>query len=126
VNGIADDPTAGRFVRAPQLIEQEDSQAVPQESPAKSNKNKRKRKRDEEENNGNGQEKKLKEQASAAVENEVKEPVTYGNKLRESLKGSRFRFLNEQMYKQKGEIFKKDPTAFDAHEKVTAIKSHNG
>jgi ribosomal RNA-processing protein 8 len=117
---IADDPTAGRFVRAPQLIEQEDSTAVPQESPAKSKKNKRKRKRDEEvEENGNGPEKKLKEQAAAVVENEVKEPVTYGDKLRESLKGSRFRFLNEQMYKQKGEesmeIFKEDPTAFDAY-----------
>lgn len=44
---------------------------------------------------------------------------SFGAKLRESLKGSRFRFINEQMYTQSGkesfDIFKEDPTAFEAY-----------
>lgn len=55
---------------------------------------------------------KLKDEKSSA-------PASLGDKLRESLKGSRFRFLNEQMYTQTGQqslaIFKEDPTAFDAY-----------
>lgn len=118
---IEDDPTAGKFVRAPKFFEQEVPEAKLQESPVKSKKNKKKRKRDAEvDNNGETEtpEKKLK-QAPEEAESGAKEPVTYGDKLRESLKGSRFRFLNEQMYKQEGaksmEIFKEDPTAFDAY-----------
>lgn len=117
-----EDPNAGRFVRAPEYYEQQVSETVPADSPVKSKKDK-KRKHEKNGVNGDSPEapgkKKLKKQPAVEVVAEVKEPATYGDKLRESLKGSRFRFLNEQMYKQKGEeslqIFKEDPTAFDAY-----------
>jgi ribosomal RNA-processing protein 8 len=45
--------------------------------------------------------------------------LSFADKLRENLKGSRFRFLNEQMYKTKGseaqKLFKTDSTAFGAY-----------
>lgn len=113
------DPNAGRFVRPPGYLKPEEDEAVQEKTPGKKKKNKRKH----EVSSDNGQssdgitpEKKVKVQPT---ENGVTEPITYGDKLRESLKGSRFRFLNEQMYTQKGEeslkIFKDDPTAFDAY-----------
>lgn len=46
-------------------------------------------------------------------------PQTYEEKLRESLKGSRFRFINEQLYSQPSQesmkIFEEDNTAFSAY-----------
>lgn len=112
-----DDPNAGRFVRAPKYFEQQDPESAAQDSPVKLKKNKKRK----HEKNGDDAApgKKIKEQEPPTADTESKELVTYGDKLRESLKGSRFRFLNEQMYKQKGEeslqIFKEDPTAFDAY-----------
>jgi ribosomal RNA-processing protein 8 len=111
------DPNAGRFVRAPKFIEQEGNS---QETPSKKKKNKRKRKHDEvgvaESSDQETPEKKKKVEN---IQNGVKPPVNYSDKLRESLKGSRFRFLNEQMYTQSGEdslkTFQEDPTAFDAY-----------
>lgn len=122
-----DDPNAGKFVRAPKFYGLEDSDGTPKESPSKIKRNKRKRKL--EENNINNEqssdgitpEKKLKPNnvPAAAVEVVKDQPTTFGDQLRESLKGSRFRFLNEQMYKQSGkesmEIFKEDETAFTAY-----------
>lgn len=56
----------------------------------------------------------------------IKQPATqssdkasFSQKLRDNLKGSRFRFINEQLYQNNGkvafEIFKKDPEAFNAY-----------
>jgi ribosomal RNA-processing protein 8 len=46
-------------------------------------------------------------------------PKTYEESLRESLKGSRFRFINEQLYTQPSNeamrIFEEDETAFTAY-----------
>lgn len=122
---IDEDPEAGKYVRAPKSDDFEVPEDVPQESTAKSKKNKRKHEAIEN-NNGEVQsadeitpEKKLKKQhAPAAVEVE-KPPSSFGDQLRENLKGSRFRFLNEQMYKQPGnesmKIFQEDSTAFEAY-----------
>lgn len=120
-----DDPNAGKFVKAPKFYGLEDSEGSPKESPSKIKRNKRKRKHEEINNNdqssdGITPEKKIKPQNIATnVEATKGQPSTYGEQLRESLKGSRFRFLNEQMYKQSGkesmEIFKEDETAFTAY-----------
>lgn len=44
---------------------------------------------------------------------------TFTQQLRENLKGSRFRFINEQLYQTEGKaafaLFKKDPEAFQAY-----------
>ena len=114
------DPNAGRFVRPPGYTKPEENDSIEEKTQGKKKKNKRKHEVSVAENgessDGITPEKKVKVQL---VENGVTEPITYGDKLRESLKGSRFRFLNEQMYTQKGEeslkIFKDDPTAFDAY-----------
>jgi ribosomal RNA-processing protein 8 len=124
---IEEDPNAGKFVRAPKYYGLEDSDAAQQESPTKEKKNKRKRKHEQVEATPNGsspEEKKIpekrvkKQEIQAAVETE-KHPVSYQEQLRESLKGSRFRFLNEQMYKQSGKesmkLFQEDETAFEAY-----------
>lgn len=119
-----DDPNAGKFVKAPKFYGLE-SDETPEESLLKINKNKRKRKHEEKNNNeqssdGITPEKKLKpNKLSVPVEAAKDQPTSFGDQLRESLKGSRFRFLNEQMYKQSGkesmEIFKEDETAFTAY-----------
>lgn len=118
-----ENPEAGKYVRAPKFYDTEDPEDVPQESTAKSKKNKRKRKHESVENNissdGVTPEKKQKQQVEKPPPEAEQQPQSYGDKLRENLKGSRFRFLNEQMYKQPGEesmkIFKEDPTAFAAY-----------
>jgi hypothetical protein len=50
---------------------------------------------------------------------EDKSPQSYGESLRESLKGSRFRFINEQLYTQSSQesmrTFEEDQTAFSAY-----------
>ena len=114
------DPNAGRFVRPPGYLKPEEDEKVQEKTTGKKKRNKRKHEVSAAENglssDGITPEKKVKVQTA---EDDVTEPITYGDKLRESLKGSRFRFLNEQMYTQKGEeslkIFKDDPTAFDAY-----------
>lgn len=44
---------------------------------------------------------------------------SFSHQLRENLKGSRFRFINEQLYQSEGkaalEFFRKDPEAFEAY-----------
>jgi ribosomal RNA-processing protein 8 len=46
-------------------------------------------------------------------------PLSYQDKLRESLKGSRFRFINEQLYSNPSveavKIFEEDESAFTAY-----------
>lgn len=46
-------------------------------------------------------------------------PKTYEEKLRDSLKGSRFRYINEQLYTQSSsdsmKIFNEDETAYGAY-----------
>lgn len=124
---LEDDPNAGKFVRAPKYYGLEDSSgaelAVP-ESPVKTKKNKRKRKHEEVDTNGHSTdglfpEKRVKKQHDPVPIINEKPTDSYGDKLRESLKGSRFRFLNEQMYKQTGKesmkVFQEDETAFDAY-----------
>lgn len=96
-SAIEEDPNAGKFVRAPKFYGLEDPDDEPHESQANNKNNERKRKHDEVHNNGQSSdgitpEKKLKKQ----VERQQGDSITsYGDKLRESLKGSRFRFLNE-------------------------------
>lgn len=112
----------GRFVRPPGYFNKITAESSDNElaSPApvdKSSKKNRKRKHDKVEplngqsSDGITPEKKSKQQKPSAI--------SFGDKLRESLKGSRFRFLNEQMYTQTGkesyQIFKEDPSAFDAY-----------
>lgn len=117
------DPEAGKFVRAPKFYGLEDPDGT-QETTSDSKKNKRKRKHDKvvknliESSDGITPEKKLKGDIAPDAE-QSKHRTTFADKLRENLKGSRFRFINEQMYKQTGEdsmrIFKEDPTAFEAY-----------
>lgn len=118
-------PEVGKYVRAPKDDDLGVQQATSPESNGKTKKNKRKRKHEKVEGNNNIQssdgitpEKKLKKQNVAPVVASDR-PASFSDKLRENLKGSRFRFLNEQMYKQPGEesmkIFQEDETAFEAY-----------
>lgn len=97
-SAIEEDPNAGKFVRAPEFYGLEDPTVEPQESAANDKNNKRKRKHDEVNNDGQSSdgitpEKKVKKQPEKQQgSNSIS---SYGDKLRESLKGSRFRFLNE-------------------------------
>lgn len=119
------DPEAGKYVKAPKH-DPDDPAEVSTETKAKLKKNKRKRKHESVETTNNNQssdgitpEKKLKKQHEPATVIAADRPTSFGDQLRENLKGSRFRFLNEQMYKQPGEesmkIFQEDKTAFDAY-----------
>jgi ribosomal RNA-processing protein 8 len=125
-----DDPNAGKFVRAPKYYGLEDSESSLQESPSKEKRKKLKRKHEQAAPTTNGSspderavpKKKLKEQPPVPTQSQPEDddrPVSYQEKLRESLKGSRFRFLNEQMYKQSGKesmkLFQEDETAFEAY-----------
>ena len=53
------------------------------------------------------------------VQKEISKPLSYEEKLRESLKGSRFRFINEQLYSNPSaeamKIFDEDESAFTAY-----------
>lgn len=122
---IDDDTEAGKYVRAPKH-DPDDPAEASTETKVKVKKSKRKRKHESIETNNNNQssdgitsEKKLKKQHEPATAIVTDRPTSFGDKLRENLKGSRFRFLNEQMYKQPGEesmkIFQEDKTAFDAY-----------
>lgn len=115
----------GRYVRPPNYFENINNQKDSEEDeeippPDKVEKKIRKRKHEKVEalngqsSDGITPEKKLKPKI------QVPESLSsFGAKLRENLKGSRFRFINEQMYTQTGkesfEIFKEDPTAFEAY-----------
>jgi ribosomal RNA-processing protein 8 len=118
-SAIEEDPQAGKYVRAPKYYGLEDSDGAVEESPKESKKNKRKRKHEAIENGNSTDEvtpeKKMKKQQQVPAP----VPSSFGDKLRENLKGSRFRFLNEQMYKQSGiesmKLMKEDPTAFEAY-----------
>ena len=54
-----------------------------------------------------------------ATQEENSKPLSYEEKLRESLKGSRFRFINEQLYTNPSaeamKIFEEDESAFTAY-----------
>lgn len=126
-SAIEEDPDAGKYVRAPEYYGLKEANEAPQESREESSstakKNMRKRKHETIEDASNQQsssdeiapEKKVKNISA----DQVKAASSFGDKLRESLKGSRFRFLNEQMYKQSGQKslqdFKEDETAFEAY-----------
>lgn len=119
---MEEDSNAGKWVRAPKFYGLEESDDVPQETSIDKNKKNRKRKHEPEAVNESSPdekkipEKKLKKQSPPVVPTA---PVSYQEQLRESLKGSRFRFLNEQMYKQSGresmKLFQEDETAFEAY-----------
>lgn len=122
---IDDNPEVGKYVRAPKYSDPEDSEIKETKSKA-AKKNKRKRKHESLETNNNNQssdgvtpEKKQKNQHVAPPIVVKDQPTSFGDKLRENLKGSRFRFLNEEMYKQTGKesmkIFQEDETAFSAY-----------
>lgn len=96
-SAIEEDPNAGKFVRAPKFYGLEDFDDELQESSAKDRNSKLKRKHDEVHNNGQSSDgitpqKKLKKQVDKQQGDSI---ASYEDKLRESLKGSRFRFLNE-------------------------------
>lgn len=118
------DPEAGKFVRAPRFYGLEDDDNVEQfSSEVKQVKNKRKRKHEETngtlESDGITPEKKAKKGVQPSANDELQQPLSYSDKLRESLKGSRFRYINECMYKQTGsdslKLFAEDPSAFEAY-----------
>lgn len=106
------DPNAGKYVRAPKFYSLEDTDVIQDVSPRKKKRNKLKRKLEAESSDEITPEKKLKKAPE-------ERPSSFADQLRENLKGSRFRFLNEQMYKQTGEesmkIFREDETAFRAY-----------
>ena len=121
---VEEDSEAGKYVRAPKYYDLEESDGHQDETTTISKKNKGKRKHNSVENHseqssdGITPEKKSKKQnGSSSAANESQ--TSFADKLRENLKGSRFRFLNEQMYKQSSkeskEIFKEDETAFEAY-----------
>lgn len=126
---IEDDPSAGKFVRAPKYYGLDHS--YEDDQPTKK-KNKNKRKHEVEVNDssdGATPMKKIKKQSQPEQEEEPAGVKSFGDNLRESLKGSRFRFLNEQMYKQTGresmKVFQEDDTAFEAyHEGYRAQVKH--
>ncbi|XP_055598597.1 ribosomal RNA-processing protein 8-like [Uranotaenia lowii] len=123
----------GKFVRAPPPIEEQT------ESPEITNGKSKKRKRTLSEPTGaqpqnengtkskkgkkqKGTEKLNQSLPSKAAENgspEIEKPSSFRDRLMDSLKGSRFRFLNEQLYRTTGEearkMFQEDPGAFQAY-----------
>lgn len=110
------DSVGGKYVRAPKYFEDEIKSNQLVESDSEVNRKKRKRKlRKTSDNSPVVPEKKVK----PGVETEHSQHNNFGDTLRDNLKGSRFRFLNELMYKQKGKesmsLFKDDPTAYDAY-----------
>uniref|UniRef100_A0A8D8MW57 Ribosomal RNA-processing protein 8 n=1 Tax=Culex pipiens TaxID=7175 RepID=A0A8D8MW57_CULPI len=118
----------GRFVRAPAATEET-------EVPSKKSRKRAAAESTQElhSKNQNGKLKKSKEGQPNQVESQkvpakngtrkqngsVVPPTDFRSKLVESLKGSRFRFLNEQLYKTTGEeakkLFHQDPAAFQAY-----------
>ncbi|XP_055627523.1 ribosomal RNA-processing protein 8 [Toxorhynchites rutilus septentrionalis] len=120
----------GKFVRAPQA----NGKVEQPHSPPKDKCKPSKRKADiaiEKLESGTAKAKKLKQKkrenhvhdTKAGQTRNVKQsnnaPANLRDKLVESLKGSRFRFLNEQMYKTTGDearkLFSQDPSAFQAY-----------
>jgi ribosomal RNA-processing protein 8 len=88
-----------------------------EDSPVKVSKNDRKRKHSKSSEVPEKKLKKIHETVPAPAPAPV--PQTYQDKLRESLKGSRFRYINELLYTQKSQeamrIFDEDGTAFEAY-----------
>lgn len=114
-----EEANCGLFVRAPKFYGLEDPD---KDAPIKTKNKKLKRTHEESEGTEDrtNKLKKLKKQTiQAAPVESTQEPTSFADQLRENLKGSRFRFLNEQMYKQTGEesmkIFKDDETAYSAY-----------
>ena len=98
---------AGKYVKAPIYDE-------PETKTKKAMKNKRKLTEESEETNL------LKKKTKLPHEEVLKTgPFSFQDKLKNNLLGSRFRFLNEQMYKSKGEeafkLFKEDASAFESY-----------
>ncbi|CAO1424564.1 unnamed protein product [Diamesa hyperborea] len=114
------DSVGGSFVRAPQFYNQKEETSA--ESVPEKTKNKRKRKHEKNGSKGDQDG----NDSTPEVPKKMKKPQeddqsakSFQDKLRENLKGSRFRFLNEIMYKQSGsqslQLLKSDPTAFTAY-----------
>lgn len=106
------DSVGGRFVKAPKFSNDE------MEPPAELSKSKsKKRKQDQINQEESNQTKKLKK--SDKTNDSSSSNSSFADKLRENLKGSRFRFINEQMYKTTGsdakKLFKDDPGLFEAY-----------
>lgn len=110
----------GRFVKAPKYSDDDEG---PHSQKVKAKKN-RKRKQEEDApevpvQNAAKKQKKIKETEVQSNAVDSTSSPSFVDKLRENLKGSRFRFLNEQMYKTTGsdaqKLFKEDSTAFEAY-----------
>jgi len=115
------DSEPGKYVKAPKYYGLEDPDKDQHKSPPVDGKNNRKRKHAEVNINKNEEsgetvknKKKLKHSAPKESGSD-----SYADQLRENLKGSRFRFLNEQMYKQSSkesvDLYKEDKEAFKAY-----------
>lgn len=114
------DSVGGSFVRAPQFYNQKEETSA--ESVPDKTKNKRKRKHEKNgstgDQDGNDSTPEVPKKMKKQQEDE-QSAKSFQDKLRENLKGSRFRFLNEIMYKQSGsqslKLLQDDPTAFTAY-----------
>lgn len=113
----------GKFVRAPKFYGLEES-SPEEESPVKSQTRKeRKRKNghktDDDDKIPSKRIKHVHNKEATQVDLATKSPSTLEDKLRESLKGSRFRFLNEQLYTSTSvdavKLFDEDESAFTAY-----------
>lgn len=113
-----DSSTPGRFVRAP----------LPEEEFTTAKSLKRKSSECVENLNGAPKNQKRKIQSASALKRNaasnpqvpnVTKPTNFRDKLVDSLKGSRFRFINEQLYRTTGteakRLFQEDPSAFQAY-----------
>lgn len=109
------------YFRAPKFYGLEESD---DDTPTKSKKRKERKRKKNLHDEGNDDEKppipekKVKKEHIINVNNEQK-PLSYEDKLRESLKGSRFRYINEQLYttpsSEAMKIFEEDESAFSAY-----------
>ncbi|KAG5671908.1 hypothetical protein PVAND_002077 [Polypedilum vanderplanki] len=112
------DSNAGKWVRAPKYYGLEESEGEKVESPTKLKRKERKRKHKSEDEEV-APEKRIKKIHINNNDNSESKPQSYIDKLRESLKGPRFRFINEQLYTQSSyeamKIFEEDDTAFSAY-----------
>lgn len=113
-----DSSTPGRFVRAP----------LPEEEFTTAKSLKRKSSECVENLNGAPKNQKRKIQSASALKRNAAsnpqvpnatKPTNFRDKLVDSLKGSRFRFINEQLYRTTGteakRLFQEDPSAFQAY-----------
>ena len=117
-----EDHEAGKWVRAPKYYGLEESDE-PEESPSKKRKERKRKKESLDDEMEVIPEKKKKKEhivhTPSSDQQQKSKVLSYEEKLRESLKGSRFRYINEQLYSNPSaeamKIFNDDKTAFFAY-----------